>query len=195
MKLYYSPGACSLAAHIALEEAGTDYEAVKVDLAAHKTEDGRDFYEISPRGYVPVIETDAGLLTENPAVLTYLADLGGSAPAGHDRYKMLEWLGFIGTELHKAFAPLFAGMKGGDARAAEEAKARVADKLKLAAKLLGGRDWTVGNSPTVADNYLFVVTLWADKFGIELPDALKAFRDRNMRRESVQKAMGAEGLA
>lgn len=191
MKLYYTPGACSLASHIALEEGGAPYEAVSVDLKAHRTEDGRDFYGISKRGYVPAIETEDGLLTENPAVLTYIADHTGKTPAGADRYRMLEWIAFAGSELHKGFGPFF---KGGDEAAKQEARTNLAKKFKLAAELMEGRDWTVGAGPSVADNYLLVMTLWAQKFEVELPAELEAFRERNLKRESVKRAMKAEGL-
>lgn len=194
MKLYYAPGACSLASHIALEEAGADYETVRVDLGEHKTEQGEDFYAINRRGYVPALKTSDGLLTENPAVLTYIADRTGAAPSGADRYRMLEWIGFTGSEVHKAFKPLFMASKAGDAKAVEEAKPEVAKKLALAADLLDGREWTVGERPSVADNYLFVTTLWAGKFDIPMPEALNAFKARNLARPSVQKAMKAEGL-
>ncbi len=192
MKLYYAPGACSLASHIALVESGEDYDKIKVDLKTHKTEDGADFYAISPRGYVPAIDTDdIGLLTENPAVLTYLADHYASAPANDRRYKLLEWLGFIGTEIHGGFGPLFGGAEGGEA---DEAKRAVAKKFALAGELMGGDDWLLGDAPGVADNYLFVTTLWADKFGVELPEKLADFRSRNMKRDAVKKAMSEEGL-
>jgi len=192
MKLYYSPGACSLASHIALIEGGVQFDTVKVDVAKHQTEDGTDFYQISPRGYVPALETDGyGLLTENPAVLPYIANRTGALPKGEGLYRLLEWIGFIGTEIHKAYAPLFGGA-GGDAK--EQAKATVARKYELAETLMEGNAWLVGTGPSVADNYLFVTLLWADKFGIDLPQSLKEYRDRNKQRDSVQQAMKAEGL-
>ncbi len=191
MKLYYSPGACSLASHIALVESGENYEKEKVDLSKHETESGEDFYAINPRGYVPAIETEDGFLTENPAVLTLLADRFGTAPEGHARYKMLEWIGFIGTEIHGAYGPLFGGAEGS---AKEEAKKTVASKFELAEKLMDGGDWLVGDKPTPADNYLFVTTLWADKFGVDLPQPLQDFRARNKQRPAVQQAMREEGL-
>lgn len=194
MKLYYAPGACSLASHIALEEAGADYETVRVDLGEHKTEQGEDFYGISRRGYVPALETSDGLLTENPAVLTYIADRTGAAPSGADRYRMLEWIGFTGSEVHKAFKPLFAASKAGDADGVEKAKPEIEKKLALAAELLDGREWLIGERPSVADNYLFVTILWADKFGVQVPEPLRAFKARNLARGGVQKAMQAEGL-
>lgn len=192
MKLYFSPGACSLASHIALIEEGIEHEAVRVDLSKHETENGDDFYAISPRGYVSAIETDdVGLLTENPAVLTYIADRGDAAPSGGNRYKMLEWIGFIGTEIHGGYHPLFGGDT--DDRQAK-AKDSLAEKYRLTETLMDGGDFLVGDRPTVADNYLFVTLLWADKFGIELPDALTTFRARNKERSAVRQAMEAEGL-
>lgn len=192
MKLYYAPGACSLASHIALIEGGTDYEKVKVDLGKHETEHGRDFYEISPRGYVPAVETDEfGLLTENPAVLAYIADRTATLPTGENLYRLLEWLSFIGTELHGGFHPLF----GGDSDERQNmAKDNLAEKYRLTEQLMGGSDWLVGDGPTVADNYLFVTLLWADKFGVELPNSIKKVRKRNMERDAVKQAMSEEGL-
>ncbi|MDG6080281.1 glutathione transferase GstA [Erythrobacter litoralis] len=193
MKLYYSPGACSLASHIALVESGEPYEKTKVDLASHETENGEDFRTISPRGYVPAIQTDdMGLLTENPAVLTYIANATTKLENHADHYKRLEWLGFVGTEIHGAFGPLFGGAEG---EAKEKAKAKVADKFSMAETLMDGREWLVGDNPTVADNYLFVTTLWADKFGIDLPQSLQDFRARNLERPAVKQAMDEEGLS
>ena len=193
MKLYYSPGACSLASHIALIEGGRPFEKVKVDLAKHETEDGKDFYAISPRGYVPAIESDEyGLLTENPAVLPFIADRTAALPSGQGLYRLLEWIGFIGTEIHNSYGPLFGGAEG-DAK--EKAKAAVAKKYQLTETLMDGHEWLVGEGPTVADNYLFVTLLWADKFGVDLPQSLVAYRERHLQRDAVQKAMADEGLA
>lgn len=192
MKLYYAPGACSLAAHIALVESGQDYEKTKVDLSKHQTEDGEDFYKISPRGYVPAVESDDfDLLTENPAVLAYVADRTGTLPAGSDLYRLLEWIGFIGTELHGGYHPLFGNDT--DERQAK-AKVALAKKYRLTAELMKGEDWLVGDGPTVADNYLFVTLLWAKKFGVELPEEIKDYRRQNLERVSVKKAMAEEGL-
>ncbi|MGB7407075.1 MAG: glutathione binding-like protein, partial [Pontixanthobacter sp.] len=187
MKLYYAPGACSLASHIALIESGEAFDAIKVDLGKHETEDGKDFYAISPRGYVPAIEDDGiGLLTENPAVLTYIANKTTKLADENAHYKRLEWLGFIGTEIHGAFAPLFGDA---DENAKSKAKQKVAAKFELTEKLMEGDEWLVGDSPTVADNYLFVTLLWAQKFDVELPQSLENYRERNMQRDAVQKAM------
>ncbi|MGP1352722.1 MAG: glutathione transferase GstA [Parasphingopyxis sp.] len=191
MKLYYSPGACSLASHIALIESGGDFEAVRVDLSTHETEHGDDFYAISKRGYVPVIETPDGMLTENPAVLAYIARHVGAAPEGRAWYKMIEWIGYIGSEIHGAYGPLFGGA---DADAQAAARDKAAQKYRLAVDILDRDDWLVADRPTVADNYLFVTTLWARKMNVETPDWIADFRDRNLARESVQKAMAAEGL-
>lgn len=192
MKLYYSPGACSLASRIALIDGGIDYDKVKVDLSNHTTENGDDFYAISPRGYVPAIETDSfGLLTENPAVLMYVADRTASLPTGEALYRLLEWLAYIGTEIHGGFGPLFGG--DSDDRQAK-AKANLTQKFTLVETLMDGNDWLVGDTPTVADNYLFVTTLWADKFGIDLPQAIADFRARNLARDAVKQAMREEGL-
>lgn len=192
MKLYYAPGACSMASHIALIEGGVDFEAVKVDLRAHRTEHGEDFYAISPRGYVPAIEAEGvGLLTENPAVLSWVADETGTTPQGAAYYRQLEWIGFIGTEIHGGYHPLF-GQDSEDRQA--RAKDNLAKKYRLAAQLMQGRDWLVGDGPTVADNYLFVTLLWANKFEVELPDELRDFRKRNLARPAVQEAMKREGL-
>ena len=189
MKLYYSPGACSLASHIALIEGGVDYDKVKVDLSKHETENGEDFYAINPRGYVPAVVTDEhGLISENSAVLPFIADRTAALPTGEGLYRLLEWIGFIGTEIHAAYHPLFGG---GDE---DKAKKAVREKYDLAEKLMDGSEWLVGDGPTVADNYLFVTTLWADKFGIELPQALQDFRARNLVRPAVKQAMAEEGL-
>jgi glutathione S-transferase len=192
MKLYYSPGACSLASHIALAESGESYDLVRVDLKEHRTEDGADFYAISPRGYVPAVETaDLGLLTENPAVLSFIAVQTGAMPDGADRYRLLEWIGYVGTEVHAGYHPLFGGAPEGEQA---EAKADLAKKYRLVETLMDGSDWLVGDAPTVADNYLFVTLLWARKFGVEVPAALADFRARNLDRPAVRQAMSEEGL-
>ncbi|MEL7727941.1 glutathione binding-like protein [Citromicrobium bathyomarinum] len=192
MKLYFSSGACSLASHIALIESGQSFEATKVDLSQHKTENGEDFYAISPRGYVPAIVTDDfGLLTENAAVLPYLAQATGTLPDGEAHFRLHEWIGFIGTEIHNAYGPLFGGAEG-DAK--DKAKDTVAKKYQLAETLMDGRKWLVTDGPTVADNYLFVTLLWANKFGIDVPQSLVDYRERNLGRDAVKKAMADEGL-
>lgn len=193
MKLYYSPGACSLADHIALHEAQLDFEHERVDLKAKTTTSGADFTAINPKGYVPTLVLDSGeTITENVAMLDWIASqdsaLGLDGPLG--RTRLLEVLAYISSEVHKSFKPMFTG--GSDD---EKAKARemVAKRLQLLADGLHG-DYLFGDRPSVADCYLFVMLLWSDKFGIVIPEPLPALRDRMMSRPAVQTAMKHEGL-
>ena len=200
MKLYYAPGVCSLSPHIALRELGLNFELVKVDLSTHKLADGRDYLEINPRGYVPVLELDNGeRLSEGPVVVQYIADLRPDAklapPAGTmERYRLQEWLGFINSELHKAMAPLF------DASMPETVKQSVRDKiakrLDWTATALKGRSFTLGETFSVADGYLVTVLNWTRGVGIDLKrwPVLAAFQERVAARPAVQAAMRAEGL-
>lgn len=193
MKLYYSPGACSLADHIALHEAALSFEHERVDLKTKQTEHGDDFRAINPKGYVPALRLDSGdVLTENVALLDWISDQSATLrPAGSfGRTRQLEALGYISTEIHKAFGPLFAG---GSDEAKDKAREAVAAKLQLVNGQLKG-DYLLGEEPGVADFYLFVMLLWAGRNGIAVPDALAALRDRLMARGSVQKAMRHEGL-
>jgi len=200
MKLYYTPGTCSLSPHIVARELGIDLTLVKVDLATKKTEDGRDFSSINPKGYVPVLELDDGTrLTEGVAIVQYLADRkseAGLAPAAgtFERYRLAETLAFIATELHKPYAPLFRP------RASREEKAASVAYLKkryatIEAQLSGGT-WLSGTF-SIADAYLFVVTTWAAMVDVELTDFpnLRAFQARASARPAVRAAMVAEGLA
>ena len=193
MKLYYAPGACSLADHIALHEAGLSFEHEKVDLKAKRTASGADFTAINPKGYVPALTLDSGeTLTENIAILDWVAHqdsaLKPSGPMGHTH--LVEALAFISTEIHKSFKPFFAG--AGD----EEKKKAVETILKrmgyLANTMKG--EFLFGADVSVADCYLFVMLLWAQKNAIEVPVKLAAFRDRMMELPSVKKAMTHEGL-
>lgn len=193
MKLYYSPGACSLADHIALHEAGIDFEHERVDLKSKRTEHGDDYREVNPKGYVPALRLDSGeVLTENVAILDWIADqsatLKPQGPLG--RARQLEALSYISGELHKAFGPLF---KGGSDEEKGRAKEQVAEKFRFMAGRLGG-DYLFGDRPNVADFYLFVTLTWAHKMGIEVPDALATFRDRMAARDTVRQAMEHEGL-
>ena len=193
MKLYYSPGACSLADHIALREAGLPFEHERVDLKTKQTEHGDDYKAVNPKGYVPALRLDSGdVLTENIALLDWISDQSATLrPAGpFGRTRQLEALAYISTEVHKAFGPLF---RGGSDEEKAKAKEVVAIKLQFLAGQLKG-DYLLGDEVSVADFYLFVMLLWAGKNGIALPDTLAAFRDRLMARESVRKAMGHEGL-
>ncbi|VXC52692.1 glutathione binding-like protein [Sphingomonas sp. AX6] len=193
MKLYYSPGACSLADHIALHEAGLKFDHEKVDLKAKTTESGGDFTEINPKGYVPALEVaDGVVLTENIAILGWIADQKASlAPAGDmGRYWLLEMLAFISTEIHKSFKPFFSGA-GDDEKA--KAKAAIEKRFGQIADMMEG-DYLFGEQVSVADAYLFVMLLWAGKTGVGVPDDLAAFHERMMARDAVHTAMKHEGL-
>ena len=201
MQLFISPGACSLAPHIALRETGADFEAVKVELATRKTEAGDDFLAVNPSGKVPALILDNGeTLTENPAILLYIADLGsaaGLAPAEGSlaRYQLLSRLSFLGSEFHKAFVPLFTPGTSDEVKAA----AAVVVKNHLAAldKELAGRDHYAGVSFSVADIYLFVMLGWPGHVGIDMSayPALGAYAGKIAQRPAVGAALKAEGLA
>lgn len=200
MKLYYSPGACSLSPHIVLCELGLPHELEKVDLKTHTTAGGADFYAINPKGYVPALELGGGqLLTEGPAIVQYLADQKPEAgllpPAGTlERARVQEWLTFIGTELHKSFSPLFNPQAAADWKAA--AKANIERRFGFVEQALAGRDYLTGASFCVADAYLFTVVNWSFFMGIDLAPwpALAAFHKRVAARPAVQAAMQSEGL-
>jgi glutathione S-transferase len=200
MKLYYNPGTCSLSPHIVLREAGLAFDAVFVNTKTHTLADGSDYYAINPKGYVPMLVLDNGEhLTEGPAIVQYLADLApnsGLAPAAGtmQRYRLMEALNFIGTELHKSFFPLFnAGMP-------EEGKQIYRDRLlkrfALVDATLAQQPYLLGDSFTAADAYLFTVTNWARpvKLDISAFQHLAAFMARVAQRPAVQAAMAAEGL-
>jgi glutathione S-transferase len=194
MKLFYAPGACSLADHIALIEAGLRFEYERVDLKAKTTASGANFLFINPKGYVPALVLDSGeVITENPAVLDWIAlqspSLSPGGPLG--RTHLLEALSHISAELHKSFHPFFSG--DGEP---EKAKARTAltRKFQLIADQLRG-EYVFGDRLTVADCYLFVMLLWAGKFRIALPAPLSTLRARMLALSSVQEAMKAEGWA
>jgi glutathione S-transferase len=199
MKLYYAPGACSLAAHIVAEEEELPLELERVNLKTHRTEHGEDFYDINPKGYVPALEFDDGeVLTENVAILPCLADLvpnAGLAPPAESfaRLRLLEWLGFLSAELHHAFAPFF---HGNDESRKTEAREVIRRRLSYVADELSGRDYLMGEALSVADPYLFVMLRWCDLAGIELGEftVLDRYRTRMLSRAAVQAAMKAEGL-
>ena len=193
MKLYYTPGACSLADHIALEEAGLSFEREKVDLASKRTESGVDYMTVNPKGYVPALTLDTGeTLSENIAILDWIAHqasaLKPSGPLGHTH--LLEALAYISTEIHKSFKPFFAG--GSDKEKAE-AGAAIVKRMSYLADTMQG-DFLFGANLSVADCYLFVMLLWAQKNDLAVPDELAAFRDRLMKRPAVRTAMTHEGL-
>jgi glutathione S-transferase len=196
MKYYYSPGACSIHPQITLQETGLPVELVRVDLRAHKTQDGGDYYAVNPKGYVPSLQLDDGtVLTEGAVITQYVADQRPEArmippPGTLDRYRVQEWLNFIATEIHKAFAPLF----GGSDEAKEQARARVSKRFDFVAKALEGRSYLVGDTFSVADAYLFNMLTWTTFSGIDLGKwpALQAFFARVRERPSVQAALAAQ---
>ena len=200
MKLYYSPGACSLSPHIALREAGLAFEPVLASTKTHKLPDGSDNNAINPLGYVPLLELDDGTqLREGPAIVQYIADLvpiKNLAPANGTlpRYRLQEWLAFIGTEIHRSFSPLF------NAAMPDEAKKIFRDRLASRYRWLDGqladKQYVMGEHFTVADGYLFAVTRWAKPPNVDLaafPNVL-AHHERIAARPAVQEALKVEGL-
>jgi len=200
MKLYYSPGACSLSPHIALHEAGLAFEPVLASTKTHKLQDGTDYYGINPLGYVPLLELDDGtLLREGPAIVQYIADLAPTknlAPANGtlQRYRLQEWLTFIGTEVHKTFSPLFRPDTPEEYKTISRDK--LASRLKWVDGQLEGKQYLGGDHFSVADGYLFTVTNWAKPTGVDISGLanLLAWRERVSARPAVQAAMKAEGL-
>jgi glutathione S-transferase len=200
MKLYYSPGACSLSPHIALLEAGLPYDLVKVDLRAKKLENGDDYLKVNPKGQVPALALDSGeVVTEGPVIVQMIADKASAknlAPArdSAERYKLQEWLNYITTELHKNFGPMFSPVLADDAKAFF--KDRLMGKFKYVESQLAGRDYVMGKQFTVADGYLFTMLAWADrlKFDLSAMPNLLAYRARVGARPKVQEALTREGL-
>ena len=200
MKLYYSPGACSLSPHIVLREAGLPFEAVLTSTKTKKLADGTDFFTINPKGSVPVLELDNGeRLTEGPAIVQYLADLAPEkqlAPANGSwqRYRLQEWLNYITSELHKGFSPLFNPATPEDAK--PMFREALLKRLAWVDSQLEGRDYLLGSQFSVADAYLFVVSNWGQYVGVDISGLphLGALRSRVAARPAVQEAMKAEGL-
>ena len=200
MKLYYSPGACSLSPHIVAEEAGVALDLEKVDLSTHKTEKGEDFYAVNPKGYVPALKLDNGtVLTEGPAIVQYIADLAPEkklAPlAGTlERYRLQEWLNYIATEIHKGFGPLFNPKMPEESKIA--AKKLIAKRIDFIVENLADKDYLLGKTFTVADAYLFTVLSWSPLLNFDLSPwpVLKTYLDRVAARPAVKSAMKEEGL-
>ncbi len=200
MKLYYSPGACSLSPHIALLEAGLPYDLVKVDLRAKKLENGDDFLAVNPKGQVPALGLDTGeVVTEGPVIVQVIADKASAknlAPARDttERYKLLEWLNFTTTELHKNFSPLFNPALSDDTKTFF--RDRLMGKFKYLDSKLAGQDYLLGKQFTVADGYLYVMLRWADGHKMDLSGFphLMAFKERVAARPKVQEALAKEGL-
>ena len=200
MKLYYSPGACSLSPHIALLEAGLPYELVKVDLRAKKLENGDDYLKVNPKGQVPALALDSGeLVTEGPVIVQMIADQAtakGLAPKrdSAERYKLLEWLNFITSELHKNFSPLFQPVFNDEVKGFF--KDRLMGKFKYIDGQLAGRDYLLGKEFSVADGYLFTMLCWADRMNFDLASLpnLVAYKARIAARPKVKDALTKEGL-
>ena len=202
MKLYFSPGACSLSPHIALREAGLDFQLVKVDLKNRKlSADGSDFTKINPKGYVPVLELDDGSrLTEGPAIVQFIADQkpeSGLAPKSGalERYRLQEWLTFINSEIHKGFSPLFKQNTPDDYKAV--ARENLRGRLAFVAEHLAKNEFLLGERFSVADGYLFTVLNWTQWMGIDLAQwpSLVAFQERVGSRPAVKAALAAEAAA
>ena len=200
MQLYYAPGACSLAAHITAREAGVPVDLVKVDIPTGRLEDGQDYRQVNPRGYVPALVLDDGeLVTEAQVVVQYLADLAPASglfpsPGTRDRLRVQEWLGYVATELHKPLGSLW------DPGTPEAWRQRVRDRLPVRfAEVdahLAARPFLVGSGFTIADAYLFVILSWTPHLGIDLTPypALEAFLARIVERPKVRQALAEEGL-
>lgn len=200
MKLYYSPGACSLSPHIVLREAGLAFEPVLASTKTHKLQDGTDFYGINPKGYVPLLELDNGeRLSEGPVIVQYIADQVPAKklapPAGTmARYRLQEWLNFITSELHKGFGPPFNPAFPEDAKPMFRAK--LVERLTWVDGQLAGKAYLMGDEFSVADAYLFTVTGWSGYVGVDIAGLanLGAFMERMKARPAVQEALKAEGL-
>ncbi len=201
MKLYYKPGACSLASHIVLRESGLPFDIAKVDLATKKLDDGSDFLAISPKGQVPALVTgDGGLLTEGAVIMQYVADQAPEKltmpPSGSPgRYPILEWLNFVATELHKGFSPLFRPTTPDAYK--DIVKATLKSKFELLNKRLGDSPYLACEAFTVADAYAFTTLRWAAPMGLDLSvyPNVTAYMQRIAERPAVQAALAAEGLA
>ena len=201
MKLYYSPGACSLAPHIVAQELGIPLMLDKVDMKLKQTASGADFNAINPKGYVPALELDNGeLLTEGPVISQYLADLkpeSGLVPPNGTlaRYRVQEMLGYINSEIHKSFSPLFNPATSPELR--QDRMDYLRKRFDLIERTLADSPWLTGDSFTIADAYLFTVSSWAAhvKFDLSEFSALQDFRQRAAQRPAVQAALQAEGLA
>ena len=200
MKLYYSPGACSLSPHIVAREAGLDIDLEKVDTKTHAVKAENDYYAINPKGYVPALDIgESTVLTEGPAIVQYLGDkMPGSkivpAAGTPERYRQQEMLGYINSEIHKQYSPLFSQATPDAFK--DDRRAYLRKRYKLIEERLAGRDYLFGDQFTAADAYLFTVTRWAGAVKLDLSDYpnLKAFMARVHARPAVQQAMKEEGL-
>ena len=199
MKLYYLKGACSLASYISLCESGVKFDATAIDRATKQTGDGEDFNQVNAKGYAPALRLDNGqVLTENVAVLQYIADLEPEAklapPAGTlERYRLVEWLAFLNSEVHKNISPLF-GDNGDEVK--NFARKNLARRLDWLDNQLGSHSYLMGEQFTVADAYLFVILGWFGRVGIDITKwpKLQALHQRVGARPAVDQALRAEGL-
>ena len=200
LKLYYSPGACSLSPHIVLREAGLPFELALASTKTHKLADGTDYYTINPKGYVPLLElADGQRLSEGPVIVQYIAD---QVPASHlappagtmARYRLMEWLNFITSELHKGFSPLFNPATPEEYK--QLARTRLAERLAWVDAQLEGKDYLMGETFTVADAYLFTVAGWGKYVGVDISGLarLSGYMGRVAARPAVQASLKAEGL-
>ena len=198
MKLFYSPGACSQAPHILLHELGLSHDAERVDLKSKILESGGSYLDVNPKGSVPALELDNGeVLTENAVILQYLGDRAGSEvlPQMGDfrRYRVLEMVNYITTELHKSFAPLFNPAAGDETK--KFFREQIAKKFDYVERVIGAGPFVMGETMTIADPYLFVITGWADAMiGLTNWPNLTAFRERMLQRPSVRHVLRFEGL-
>jgi len=200
MKLYYSQGACSLSPHIVARELGLDIQLEKVNTKAHTYDGGSDYYAVNPKGYVPALEISPGeVLTEGPAIVQYLGDRkpgSGVVPAAGtlERYRQQEMLGYINSEIHKTYSPLFNPAILPEV--ADERRAYLKKRYKLLDEKLAGKQYLFGDRFTAADAYLFTVTNWAPHVKLDLSEFthLAAFQKRVAERPAVQQAMKEEGL-
>ncbi|MCW2238014.1 glutathione transferase GstA [Azospirillum canadense] len=201
MKLYLKPGACSLSPHIVLRESGLAFDIAAVDLAAKKLEDGADFLTVNPKGQVPTLALDeGGILTEGAAIVQYVADRAPDSgllpPVGSlERYRVLEWLNFVGTELHKTFSPLFRPNTPDAFK--DIVKQTLTTKFAVVEAGLAGKDYLTGDRFTVADAYCFTVLRWAPRVGLPLDGYpnITAYMARVAERPAVAAALVAEGIA
>jgi glutathione S-transferase len=196
MKLYYAPGACSLADHVALAESGLSYDLARVDLRAKQVEGEGDYTAVNPKGYVPALKLDDGtVITENIAILSYLAERLGTMmpPSGISHIRALELLAYISTEVHKNFKPFF-NPNSSDLEK-EEAGKILAKRFGYLSEVLGEQDYLMGEELSAPDCYALVTLRWAAKNEIDLPANLAAYRTRLHARPAVQRALAEEGLA
>ena len=200
MKLYYAPGACSLSPHIVSREAGIELELEQVDIREKKTKSGKDFLSINAKGQVPVLEMDAGQrLTEGPIIVQYLAAQKNAtdlmpAAASPDRYRVQEWLNFVGSEMHKTYGPLFRPTTPDEFK--RLSREIIGKRLDWIDQQLAGKHYLTGDKFTVADAYMFTVLRWSPRVEIDLgkwPN-VKAYVDRVAARPKVQEALKAEGV-